>query len=78
MWIVRILQLACLSTLAIAQSRTPTLGLADGFITLDTPAFSVQLVKDSQTLASLKPKGSASQTNNGTFDFAAFDQLVNR
>ncbi|KAF8578674.1 hypothetical protein K439DRAFT_1417005 [Ramaria rubella] len=70
--------IAYLSCLVFSQSNTPTLGLADGFISLDTPSFSLQLVKDSQTLASLKPKGSASQTNNGTFDFAAFDQLVNR
>ncbi|KIJ36493.1 hypothetical protein M422DRAFT_261043 [Sphaerobolus stellatus SS14] len=62
----------------LSQSRTPTLGIADGLISLDTPSFSVQLVKDSQTLASLKPKGSAAQTNNGTFDFAPFDQLANR
>jgi len=62
---------------ALSQANA-TLGLADGFVTLDSPSFSIRLVKDSQTLASLKPKGSATQTNNGTFDFSPFDQLSNR
>jgi len=56
--------------------RTPTLGLQDGFLTIDTPSFSIQLVKDSQTLASLKPKPAFS--NNPAFDFAPFDQLTLR
>ncbi|GJJ15242.1 hypothetical protein Clacol_009518 [Clathrus columnatus] len=64
--------------IALAQSQVPTLGLQDGYLTFDTPSFSIQLVKDSQTLASLKPKGSASQTNNGTFDFYPLDRLVDR
>lgn len=63
---------------ALAQSQVPTLGLQDGFLTFDTPSFTIQLVKDSQTLASLKPKGSAAQTNNGTFDFSPLDRLVDR
>src|SRR6185369_9366671 len=35
----------------------PTLGLTNGFIDLDTPDFKIQLVKDSQTIAALEPKG---------------------
>jgi hypothetical protein len=61
---------------ACSAQRPPTLGLQDGFITLDTPSFTVQLVKDSQTLASLKPKPAFS--NNPLFDFAPFDQLTLR
>ena len=62
-----------LAFLSPALSQTPTLGLADGFITLDSPSFAIQLVKDSQTLASLKPKPAFS--NNPIFDFVPFDQL---
>lgn len=63
---------------AFAQNQVPTLGLQDGFLTFDSPSFTIQLVKDSQTLASLKPKGTAVQTNNGTFDFSPFDNLEYR
>ncbi|OBZ77507.1 hypothetical protein A0H81_01702 [Grifola frondosa] len=54
-------------------TQTPTLGLQDGFLTFDTPSFSVQLVKDSQTLYSLKPKG-----NSSNFDFIPFDVMSER
>ena len=37
----------------------PTLGLTNGFMELETPDFKVRLVKDSQTLAGLEPKGVA-------------------
>ena len=70
----------------------PTLGLADGFLELDTPDFHVRLVKDSQTLAGLEPKGVAgydfaprrrggpASTNvtHQAFDFTPADQLTNR
>ncbi len=59
--------------LLVARSQTPTLGLPDGFITLDTPLFSVQLVKDSQTLYSLQPKNVS-----GGFDFIPADQMTLR
>ncbi|KII94313.1 hypothetical protein PLICRDRAFT_50293 [Plicaturopsis crispa FD-325 SS-3] len=52
---------------ALAQSGT--LGLSDGFLSLDTPSFSVQLVKDSQTLYSLRPTGA------GSFDFIPYDKM---
>ncbi len=47
------------------------LGLSDGFVSFTTSAFSVQLVKDSQTLFSLKPSGS-------TFDFIPGDKMSAR
>ena len=40
----------------------PTLGLEDGFIELDTPDFRLKLVKASQTIAALEPKGVATYT----------------
>jgi hypothetical protein len=48
---------------ARAQRRVgggpPTLGLTNGLIELDTPDFTLKLVKDSQTVAALEPKGVA-------------------
>lgn len=64
---------ALFSYLLLACGQTPTLGLQDGFISLDTPQFSVQLVKDSQTLYSLKPKNGSSG-----FDFVPSDQMSAR
>ena len=47
----------------------PTLGLDQGFLDPDTPEFDLRLVKASQTIAALKPKGA------GDFDFTPADQL---
>lgn len=58
---------------SVLAQGNPTLGLADGYITLDSPSFSIKLVKDSQTLASLTPKPAF--PNNNKFDFVPFDQL---
>lgn len=60
-----------------AQNRereeiTPTLGLDQGFLELETPDFRVKLVKASQTIAALEPKG-----ENG-FDFTPSDRLERR
>jgi hypothetical protein len=44
------------------------LGLSDGFTSFQTSAFSMQLVKDSQTLYSLMPSGS-------TFNFIPSDKM---
>ena len=52
------------------NNATPTLGLTNGFMDLDTPDFTVQLVKDSQTIAALKPKAATDG-----FDFTPNDQL---
>src|SRR6266542_4583862 len=50
-------------------SQPPTLGLEQGYIELDTPDFTLKLVKASQTVAALQPKGA-----NG-FDFTPADRL---
>ena len=50
----------------------PTLGLEDGFLTLETPAFDVKLVRASQTIAALQPKG------HDGFDFTPGDWLERR
>ncbi|OJT05990.1 hypothetical protein TRAPUB_3177 [Trametes pubescens] len=57
----------CLVRVCTAQSGT--LGLQDGFLSFDTPSFSVQLVKDSQTLYSLNASG---------FDFIPADVMAQR
>ncbi|KDR85499.1 hypothetical protein GALMADRAFT_218596 [Galerina marginata CBS 339.88] len=53
-------------------AQTNTLGLGDGFISFNTSTFSVQLVKDSQTLYSLKP------LSNANFDFIPADKMSER
>lgn len=57
-----------------ARPQPPVPGpmLADGVITRETPDLRVSLVRSSQTIASLRPKGS------DAFDFAPADQLVAR
>ncbi|HLK56813.1 MAG TPA: DUF5695 domain-containing protein [Chthonomonadaceae bacterium] len=49
-----------------------TLGWEQGVIELDTPDFKLKLVKASQTVAALQPKGT------GDFDFTPADQLARR
>jgi hypothetical protein len=49
-----------------------TLGLEQGTLDFDTPDFSLKLVKASQTVAALQPKGA-----NG-FDFTPVDRLEAR
>ncbi|KEP45918.1 putative glycoside hydrolase family 43 protein [Rhizoctonia solani 123E] len=66
------LVLGALPLLAVGQ-RTPSLGLSNGYLTLNIGSTAgVQLVKDSQVLASLKPSSSAA------FDFAPYDKLSQR
>jgi hypothetical protein len=50
----------------------PTLGLEEGLLTLETPAFDVSLVRASQTVAALLPKG------HDGFDFTPGDWLERR
>ncbi|EKM61705.1 uncharacterized protein PHACADRAFT_204873 [Phanerochaete carnosa HHB-10118-sp] len=70
---MRVASLAAAALCAcLATAQQPSLGLSDGFISFDTPTFSVQLVKDSQTLYSLKPK------NGSGFDFIPTDQMTLR
>lgn len=55
-----------------AAAGPPTLGLDQGSIELDTPDFNLKLVKVSQTVAALEPKGADG------FDFTPADQLEGR
>jgi len=55
-----------------APPATPGPMLKDGTVNFETPEFNLTLVRDSQTVAALKPKG----TDN--FDFTPGDLLVER
>jgi hypothetical protein len=57
---------------APTPTPTPALGLEQGNLEFDTPDFKLKLVKASQTIAALLPKG-----GNG-FDFTPADRLVQR
>src|SRR5262245_51668312 len=59
-------------------SPPPTLGLQNGTLDFDTPDFPLKLVKDSQTIAALQPKGAKSIDANTPFDFTPSDQLPAR
>jgi hypothetical protein len=54
------------------EAPVPGPMLEQGYLDLDTPGFSVRLVRSSQTIAALKPKGA------GDFDFTPADLLVER
>src|ERR1700746_145549 len=54
------------------EPATPGPMLEQGYLDLDTPAFSLRLVRSSQTVAALKPNGA------GDFDFTPGDLLVER
>lgn len=56
----------------------PTLGLDHGTLDFDTPDFTLKLVKDSQTIAALEPKGAKSVDPKTPFDFTPADQLPAR
>jgi hypothetical protein len=49
-----------------------TLGLGQGFVEVETPVFDIRLVRASQTIAALQPKG------EGGFDFTPSDRLEYR
>jgi hypothetical protein len=55
-----------------AAPAPATLGLEQGTLDFDTPDFTLKLVKASQTIAALQPKGA------DPFDFTPADRLVNR
>ncbi len=73
-----VLATSCGGFAALAQEQKkpeppkPGPMLADGVMTRETPELTVSLVRSSQTIASLKPKGA------GDFDFAPGDRLVER
>ncbi|GAP93127.1 putative glycoside hydrolase family 43 protein [Rosellinia necatrix] len=52
----------------VVQGQSDNLGLANGYITINTANFNAKIVKDAQVLASLTPAGS-------TFDFLPYDKL---
>lgn len=56
---------------SIVLAQSDTLGLGDGFLTFNLSSVSAQIVKDSQTLYSLQPGGSA-------FDFVPSDVMSQR
>ncbi|HYN06252.1 MAG TPA: DUF5695 domain-containing protein [Vicinamibacterales bacterium] len=60
------------------QPPPPTLGLDHGTLDFDTPHFTLKLVKDSQTIAALEPKGAKGADANTPFDFTPADQLTAR
>jgi len=73
----RCLPIALLGTVAAAQSPAPPAAtpgpmLKAGIVTLETPAFTLKLVRSSQTVAALQPKADAK------FDFTPGDLLVQR
>src|SRR5262245_29068597 len=55
-----------------------TLGLEHGTLDFDTPDFKLKLVKDSQTIAALQPKGAKGMDADNPFDFTPADQLPAR
>lgn len=57
---------------AAQEEAPPTLGLDQGLLEIDTPDFRLKLVKASQTIAALEPKGADG------FDFTPADQLTAR
>src|SRR5262245_980430 len=63
---------------AAQAAPTPTLGLQHGTLDFDTPDFTLKLVKDSQTIAALQPKGAKGIDTNTPFDFTPADQLTAR
>src|SRR5262245_55223010 len=59
---------------AATPSPTPGPMLDQGFLNFETPEFSLELVRSSQTVAALKPK----LNNSGNFDFTPADLLKDR
>ncbi|KAF9011201.1 hypothetical protein BDQ17DRAFT_1345705 [Cyathus striatus] len=56
----------------LSHAQSGTIGLNDGFLSFNTSSFSVQIIKDSQLLYSLKAR------SNSTFDFIPADQMTLR
>jgi hypothetical protein len=63
------------------MNATPTLGLDQGLMEIDTPDFTLKLVKASQTIAALEPKGVKPYTPGSQpipFDFTPADRIEAR
>ncbi|KAJ8093585.1 hypothetical protein PM082_020443 [Marasmius tenuissimus] len=69
---MRFIAAGFLSLIVHGQYVAGQLGLPNGFLSFSTPSFSVQLVKDSQTLYSLKPR------TGGGPDFVPQDVMTKR
>lgn len=67
----RLSPLVLLTILSAVNGQDDTLGLADGYLNFSTKNFDIQVVRDAQVLASLKPAG-------GSFDFLPFDYISRR
>jgi hypothetical protein len=69
-----------LASQARGQATAPlsTLGLDHGTLDFDTPDFTLKLIKDSQTIAALEPKGAKGPDASTPFDFTPADQLPAR
>ncbi|PPQ73464.1 hypothetical protein CVT24_007555 [Panaeolus cyanescens] len=65
-------RLLCTLLVCASVVSAQTLGLGNGFLTRNTTVFNVALVKDSQTLYSLKPR------SNSGFDFIPADKMSQR
>ena len=84
--VISLVLLAQAGSAAVAQQQgrgapappTPTLGLENGTLDFDTPDFTLKLVRDSQTIAALQPKGAKGMDANTPFDFTPADQLTVR
>src|SRR5579864_6634243 len=74
--ILRWFPIALLGTVAVGQPTPRAIApgpmLKDGTLTLDTPAFTLKLVRSSQTVAALQPKA------DPKFDFTPGDLLSQR
>ena len=60
------------------QLRRRRWACENGTLDFDTPDFTLKLVKDSQTIAALQPKGAKGMDANTPFDFTPADQLTAR
>ncbi|HEX5107019.1 MAG TPA: DUF5695 domain-containing protein [Vicinamibacterales bacterium] len=74
----RAAQAAAAPTPGLEQLSAGGLAEVDGTLDFDTPEFTLRLVKDSQTIAALQPKGAAGFDARTPFDFTPADQLTAR
>ena len=61
-----------------ADAANAEIGLENGTLDFDTPDFTLKLIKDSQTIAALQPKGAKGMDAETPFDFTPADQLTAR
>ena len=72
-WLSFVAPLHVFSFISYSYAASHTLGLADGFLTFETPSFSFSIVNDSQTAYSIRPGGTT-----GSFDFIPYDMMSKR